>query len=104
MSALVLSPQEKDGFKIVAAINQLAQGRSNAVGSVTLAANAASTTVVAPNCAAGSAIFLFPQSANAAAEWKNGTLWVAGVSKQQFTIAHANNAQTDRLFFWVALG
>src|SRR5262245_44345681 len=104
MTALVLSPQEKDTFKIVAALKQLAQGRSNAVGSVTLAANAASTVVAAPNCAAGSAIFLFPQTANAAAEWKNGTMYVGSVSKQQFVIAHANNAQTDRAFWWVALG
>jgi hypothetical protein len=106
MTALVLSPQEKDPFKIVAAVNQLAQGRSNAVGTVTLAANAASTTVSATNCAAGSAIFLFPQTANAAAEWKNGTMYVlaANVTKQQFVITHANNAQNDRIFWWMALG
>jgi hypothetical protein len=104
MSTLVLSPQEKDTFKIVAALNQLAQGRSNAVGSVTLAANAASTPVAAPNCAAGSAIFLFPRTANAAAELGNGTIYVSSVSKQQFVIAHANNPQADRTFFWVALG
>jgi len=104
MSALVLSPQEKDPFKIVAAINQLTQGRSNAVGSVTLTANAASTTVAAPNCAAGSAIFLFPQTANAAAALATTYVQAANVSKQQFVITHANNAQTDRTFWWVALG
>jgi len=104
MSTLVLSPQEKDTFKIVAAVNQLAQGRSNAVGGVTLAANAASTTVAAPNCAAGSGIFLFPQTVHAAAELAAGGMYVGSVSKEQFVITHASNAQTDRTFWWVVLG
>ncbi len=36
MSALVVAPGEKDPVKVSTAINQLAQGRSNATGSVTL--------------------------------------------------------------------
>jgi len=36
MSGIAISPQEKDVFKIVFAIRQLMEGRSNATGSVTL--------------------------------------------------------------------
>ena len=54
MSAYVLSTVETDQRKINTAINQLAEGRSNAVGTCTLAAGATSTTVTAKNCAAAS--------------------------------------------------
>jgi hypothetical protein len=104
MTAVVLQSQERDPFRIVAAVQQLAQGRSNATGACTLAAGAASTTVIAPNCAAGSAVFLFPRSAHAAAELAAGTLYISAVAAGAFTLAHANNAQADRSFFWVALG
>ena len=104
MSALVLNPNEKDPTKQNEAINQLAQGRSNAVGSVTLTANAASTTVTPETCGAGSVVFLSPTTSNAAAEIKNGTIYISAVAAKSFTIAHANNAQTDRIFGYVCLG
>ena len=49
MSAPQLSPSETQLFRIVNAVRQLMQGRSNAAGSVTLAPGAASTAVSAPN-------------------------------------------------------
>ena len=106
MSGINLAPGETNAGRIVAAIRQLIAGRSNAAGAVTLNANVASTTVVAPNCAAGSAVFLFPRTANAAAEVKNGTLYVlpASVANRSFVITHANNAQTDRSFSYLAIG
>ncbi len=104
MPAYVLSPEEKDRRKINTAINQLAQGRSNAVGSVTLAANVGTTTVKAENCGAGSVVLLSALSAHAAAEIGNGTIYVSAVSAGTFTLAHANNAQTDRVFAYVCLG
>ncbi|MGO4714754.1 hypothetical protein [Bradyrhizobium sp. 2TAF24] len=99
-----VSTQEKDLSRYALAIQQLGAGRTNAAGTVTLAANAATTTVSAPNCAAGSSVFLTPASANAAAEVKNGTLFISTVANRSFTITHANNAQTDRTFFYVCLG
>jgi len=106
VSGINLAPGETNAGRIVAAIRQLIAGRSNAAGAVTLNANATSTTVVAPNCAAGSEIFLFPRSANAAAEVKNGTIYVPGanVANRSFVITHANNAQTDRTFSYLAIG
>ncbi|MGJ4928151.1 hypothetical protein ACQR1I_16525 [Bradyrhizobium sp. HKCCYLS2038] len=88
--------------KFALAIQAALNGRSNAAGSVTLAAGATTTTVAAPNCAAQSAVFLFPRSANAAAAL--GSTFISTVAKQSFTISHANNAQTDRTFFYVCLG
>lgn len=54
MTAYVPGITETDLKKIVLAIQQLAAGRSNAVGSVTLATGASSTMVTTANCAAGS--------------------------------------------------
>jgi hypothetical protein len=104
MSVATLGRDEKDLTRIVGVIGQLAEGRSNAVGTVTLAANAASTVVPAQNCGAGSTVLLMPLTAHAATEVGNGTIYIAAVTNGAFTIAHANNAQTDRRFGWAALG
>jgi hypothetical protein len=95
---------EKDPLKFAIAIQQLYAGRSNAIGSVTLTADGTSTVVDAPNCAPQSAVFLFPKTANGAAALAAGTTFINSVGKQSFTISHANNAQTDRSFFYVCLG
>lgn len=104
MSVLVLSSDEKNLAKIVEVLRQLSQGRSNAVGSVTLTANASTTTVTAPNCGSGSTVSLFPETANAATEFGAGTLRVGTVSNGSFVITHVNNSQTDRTFRYVSVG
>lgn len=106
MSGINLAPGETGIARIVAAIRQIMQGRSNAVGQVTLTANAATTAVTAPNCGPGSEVFLFQKTPNAAAEIGNGTIYIlaADVVAGTFTITHANSAQTDRTFSYVALG
>jgi hypothetical protein len=104
MSGNVPAPNETDAYKIVRAIRELFEGRSNAVGSCTLAANAASTVVTARNCGAGSTVLLTPTSAHAAAELAAGGMYVSAVANGAFTITHANNAQADRTFLYAALG
>jgi hypothetical protein len=104
MSALVLARDEKDHRRVNTAINELAKGRSNAVGAVTLVPSAASTTVPAKNCGAGSVVLLSALTAHAAAEIGNGTIWVSAVANASFTLAHANNAQNDRTYGYVCLG
>ena len=106
MSIIVPPLGDPDPYKSTLAIQQLAQGRSNAAGTVTLTASAATTTVAAQNCGAGSKVFLFPTTANAAAELGAGTCYIATatVTAREFIITHANNAQTDRTFFYVTLG
>ena len=95
---------DKDLTRTAYAVRQLAQGRSNAVGTVTLTASAASTVVSFANCASGSVPLLTPTTANAAAEIGNGTMYVSAVANGSFTLTHANNVQTDRTFLFVCLG
>lgn len=90
----------------IRAIQQLAAGRSNAVGTVTLAASAASTTVTDPNCAAGTTPILTPATAHASAEVGAGTIYipVATIVNGSFVIQHANNSQADRTFRYALYG
>jgi hypothetical protein len=104
MSGPTLSAEERDLARIVRAVRQLAEGRSNAVGSFTLAAGVASTVVTAPTCGAGASVLAFPRTANAAAEVGNGTMFIGTVANGSFTVSHANNAQADRTFMYAALG
>lgn len=105
MSGIVPNPHEKDPAQLVRSIRDLFAGRSNATGTVTLTANTDTTTVNAINCAAGSKVFLFPYgTANAATEFGAGSLKINSVAKGSFVVGHANNAQTDRTFYWIALG
>jgi hypothetical protein len=104
MTAYVPGLTETDLRKIVLALQQLAAGRSNAVGSVTLATGASTTTVTTPNCAAGSTPILTPASAAAATELGNGTIYVSAVANGVFTITHANSATTGRTFLYAVLG
>ena len=104
MSGNVPVPSERDPYRIVRAIRELFEGRSNAVGTCTLAASAASTTVTAQNCGSGSKVFFMPTTAHAAAELAAGAMYVSAVGNGSFTITHANNAQSDRTFYFAALG
>ena len=105
MAGLTLNPGERDPSRIAMAVRQLMEGRSNAVGTVTLTAGpAVTTTVPAPNCGAGARVFLFPASASAAAALATTYVLPANVTAGQFVISHAAGPPNDRTFFWVALG
>jgi hypothetical protein len=114
MSIAPIAPGERDPVRLVAVIRQLIQGRNDATGVVTLAHDGikTATIVLAPNCGVGSAVFLFPQTAHAAAAVP--TTFVPpgfsagppalGVISRQFTIVHAATAFADVTFWWVCLG
>jgi hypothetical protein len=104
MTVYVPGITETDLKKIVLAIQQLAAGRSNATGAVTLATGAASTIVKDQNCAARSTPILTPTTANASAEIGNGTVYVSAVTNGSFTITHANSATTGRTFLYAIHG
>jgi hypothetical protein len=107
LTAYVPGITEMDLKKIVLAIQQLAAGRSNATGTVTLATGSATTTVTPTQTgtiAAGSTVMLTPTTANAAIEVGNGTMYVSAVANGSFTITHANSATTGRTFLWSVLG
>jgi hypothetical protein len=104
MTVYVPGITETDLKKIVLAIQQLAAGRSNATGSITLTTGAASTVVTDKNCAAGSTPILTAATANASAEFGNGTIYISAVANGSFTIAHANSATTGRTFLYAIHG
>jgi len=101
MTAYVPPLGTTDLKSIIRSLMQLASGRSNATGTVTLAANATSTLVNDQNCAAGSAIQLMPMTADAAAALSG--IFIAA-SNGSFVINHASNAQTDRQFTYAIHG
>lgn len=101
MATLDVSSVEKDPRRLADVIRQLAEGKSNAVGTTTLTPSVATTVVNAPTCSPTSLILLSPQTANAAAAL--ATTWIIS-GTGQFTIHHANNVQVDRTFGWFAVG
>mgnify|MGYP001580758607 CR=1 FL=1 len=90
--------EESNVSRIVRSIRELWEGRSNAVGEFTLAANAAATVVSADNCGENSRIALTPRTANAAGALATTYITAANVVPGQFTVTHANNAQADKTF------
>lgn len=104
MTITVPGLNETDPKKIVQAIQQLSAGRSNAVGTVTLAVSAASTTVTDRNCAAGTVPILVPTTANAAAAVSTNYVPTATITNGSFVIQHANNTQADRTFRYALHG
>ena len=88
--------------KIADTLNDVLDGKINAIGSVTFAANATSTALTDPRIGTGSVILLMPRTANAATAMN--TWHVSARTKGQATLAHANNAQTDRTFDYAVLG
>jgi hypothetical protein len=101
LTAYVPSGGSTSFAEIIRSLTGLASGRSNATGTITLAAGVTTTTKIDRNCAAGAAIVLSPTTANASAA-------LAGcyfaTSNGSFVITHANNAQTDRTFTYAIIG
>lgn len=104
MTAYVPGRDEKDLSKFALSLGELAAGRSNAVGTVTLTVSAATTTVTDANCASGSTVVTEAMTLNAAAEKGNGTMYISAVANGSFTITHANSATTGRTFRYAIHG
>jgi hypothetical protein len=99
MSAIVVSPTDENP-RLADAINRLAQGGSNAIGTFTLTASTTSTTISSVVCSPQAYVFATPLNSHAANDQALMSI-VAGV--KQFVITHANNSRTDRTFGYVVL-
>lgn len=89
-------------YDIARALRALAAGRSNAIGTVTLAQSTTTTVVTDTNVADDSVIALMPTTANAVSA---DTYWyIATVINGGFTITHDNNAAADRTFKYLIQG
>lgn len=90
------------------AIIQLMQGRSNAVGEVTLRAGQTTTVVTkathpaAINMSLDSEVFYSPLTANAQAVAYS--LWTSSKGQGTFVITHANDAHADKTFAFMIAG
>lgn len=104
MSGFTIPQSERDLSRVVFAVRQLTEGRMNAVGRVTLTANDTSTTVSAPTCGADSSVFLFPATTNAASVVASTYVATTDVTPGQFVVTHPSDANSDKTFYWVALG
>lgn len=101
-------------IRAAALLNRLNRGKANFAidrsgdGSltVTLTANAASTTVTDERLSYYSGFSFDPMTANAATEKANGTIYVTQANRLtgSCVITHANNAQTDRTFRMMVFG
>ena len=74
------------------------------VGEITLTANVASTVFNRNGISIQTFISFQPTTANAATELAAGTMWTSAQSENTVTITHANNAQADRSFRFLAIG
>lgn len=90
--------------QVVEVVNNLLRGKLNAGLQLTLATNAASTTIVDQRISAFSAVLFCPLTADAAAEMAAGTLFVSSLADGQAVIAHQNNALTDRTYNLCIIG
>lgn len=90
--------------EIISHINSIVLGNTNNTDTVTLTENASSTVVNNSRISSESYIEFMPTTANAASEKSGGAMYVSAQENGQFTIAHANNAQTDRTFRYVHVG
>lgn len=91
-------------WNLTDAINLIQQGRSNAVGTVTLTAGATSTVVTDNNFESSMVVLLQPKTANAAGALATTYIADGDKGKGTFTITHANAASLDRTFAYVRLG
>lgn len=99
----LLNPSGDTPQKVAVAVNQALKGKVNSVGSVTLTAGAATTTVENALCSASSGVFLIPTTSNAAADFGAGTFYVVP-GDGSFVIHHANDADVDKVFNFAILG
>lgn len=101
MASLTLAPGECDPRRIADVVRQLSEGKSNAIVTATLTANATTTTVKAPTCSTTSGIYPSAQTPHAA---NDIPLMSFAAALGQFVITHANNARVDRTFIFMVVG
>jgi hypothetical protein len=93
-------------FEIIIAVNELLEGNLNSVGSVTLTASSATTTLRDRRIGVDSVVSFMPTTANASAALNDGAFYVSGraATKGQATINHTNDANVDKTFDYTVIG
>lgn len=89
--------------QIAEALNRILAGGINCTTTITLTANATTTTFKDPRIGGFSYIAFMPTTANASTAEKAG-IWISAQQKGQCTINHASSANTDQNFTVSILG
>ncbi len=102
---LAINPAGGTPREIAQRIGALLMGKINSVGTVTLDANAADTTVANAFIGSSSVVLLMPMTANAAGALAGAYIDPADyITDISFVIRHANDAQVDKQFRYAILG
>jgi hypothetical protein len=88
--------------EIAERVNRLLQGKLNAVTTLTLTANATSTTLTDPRIGGATFIDFMPLTANAAAA--RASIWISARGIGTATITHANDANVDKTYDVLLIG
>ena len=86
---------------ITRTINNILNGKINSISSLTLTANATSTTITDLRCTASSIVTLMPTTSSARTALNTSYITV---TKQSFTINHTSYSDTDMTFNYAILG
>src|SRR3990167_7251282 len=90
--------------EVAGIVNSVRSGKLNNVCSVTLTANATTTTLTDPLISANSHVSLMPTSATAAAAVGSATGVFVTPGDGTATITHPNTAETDKTFSYSIIG
>lgn len=103
MSYRVLPSFGGDPRSVAEVVNQAMNGKTNNIGSVTLAALSATTTTLSDaRIGADSVIVLMPKTSNAAA-WMN-MVYVSSRTNGSATLSHSANTAVDRSYAYLVVG
>ena len=82
-------------------VNRILDGKINSVGSVTLTANQATTTLTDRRIGTNSRVHLVAETANAGGEMG---VYIDAYTDGQCTINHGTDSRTDRTFRYTIIG
>lgn len=101
--APIVNPHaEEHRRQIAIVLNNSLDGKLNSTGSITLSANATTSTLADRRLGIDSVISFMPTTANASAGITS--LYVSSQGKQTATLTHANNGQTDKTYKYIIIG
>lgn len=83
-------------------VNNLMNGKSNNIGTITLAQSSATTTLLDARIGIESVILFTPTSSHAAAEMAH--LYISAQTSGEATITHRNTGHSDLNFQYVIIG
>lgn len=96
----------RHAVEMARSVGLLFQGKSNNTGTLTLAANAASTVLSDSRLTINSVVLFDPLTVNAAAELAAGTLYTLTADRNNlaWSVTHANGVSIDRTFRYMIVG